>query len=146
MDKNTQDFLQGRTWAIAGVSRSDKKFGTIIYRDLKSRGYKVYGINPFMEQIEGDKCYASMAELPDKVDGVVICLPPNQTVQVIRDAAAAGVRKIWLQQGAESAETDRVARELGVDPVTGKCIMMYAGDVKSIHGVHRFFAKLFGQY
>ena len=80
------------------------------------------------------------------MDGVVICLPPQKTVLVMRDAAAAGIQKIWLQQGAESAETARVARELGLEPVTGKCIMMYAGNVKSIHGVHKFFAKLFGQY
>ena len=146
MDKNIEAFINAKTLAVAGVSRSSTKFGTTIYKDLKSRGFKVYGINPNLEQIDGDKCYPSMSELPAGVDGVVICLPPQISAQVMRDAVAAGIDKIWLQQGAQSAETAKAARDLGVNPVQGKCILMYAGEVKSIHGFHKFFAKLFGQY
>ena len=146
MDNIINDFLQGKMLAIAGVSRSDKKFGTIVYMDLKKRGFKIYGINPYMEHIDGDTCYSSLAQLPVKVDGLVICLPPPVTARVMREAVNAGITRIWLQPGAESAETTRVAGELGITPVTGKCIMMYKGEPKSIHGFHRFFAKLFGQY
>jgi uncharacterized protein len=146
MDKNVEDFLQVKRLAIAGVSRSDKKFGTAIYTELKSRGFEVYGINPNMDLVAGDKCYPNVAELTGKVDGVVICLPPQKSAQVLRESVAAGIRKIWLQQGAQSAETTKVARELGVTPVEGKCILMYAGEVKSIHGFHKFFARLIGQY
>jgi len=42
------------------------------------------------------------------VDGVVICVTPQKSVQVIRDAVAAGIQKIWLQQGAQSAATRKV--------------------------------------
>ncbi len=146
MDKNAEDFLQAKRLAIAGVSRSDKKFGTAIYTELKSRGYEVYGVNPNMDLVAGDKCYPNVAELAGMVDGVVICLPPQQSAQVLRESVAAGIPKIWLQQGAQSAETTKAARELGVNPVEGKCILMYAGEVNSIHGFHKFFAKLFRQY
>jgi predicted CoA-binding protein len=80
------------------------------------------------------------------VDGVVICVNPKYSAQALRDAAAVGIQNIWLQQGAQSVETGKVARELGLDPVSGKCILMYAGEVKSIHGFHKFFAKILGQY
>ncbi len=146
MEKNVEDFLQAKRLAIAGVSRSDKKFGTAIYTELKSRGFEVYGVNPNMDLVAGDKCYPSVAELAGKVDGVVICLPPQKSAQVLRESVAAGIRKIWLQQGAQSAETSKAASELGVNPVEGKCILMYAGEVNSIHGFHKFFAKLFRQY
>ncbi len=146
MDRNIQDFVQTKRLAVVGVSRSDKKFGNAIFTELKARGFTVYGVNPEMEQIGGDKCYPNLAALTGKVDGVVICLPPRKSVQVIRDAVAAGIQKIWLQQGAQSAETNKVSRELGVTPVQGKCILMYAGTVKSFHGFHKFFAKVFGQY
>jgi uncharacterized protein len=146
MDKNVEAFLQVKRLAIAGVSRSDKKFGTAIYTELKSRGFEVYGINPNMDEVAGDKCYPNVAELAGKVDGVVICLPPQKSAQVLRESVAAGIQKIWLQQGAQSAETTKAARELGVTPVEGKCILMYAGEVSSIHGFHKFFARLFGQY
>jgi len=129
-----------------GVSRSGKKFGNSIYTEMKQRGYTVYPVNPNADQINGDKCYASLAELSGKVDGVVICVPPQKSAQVLRDAAAAGINKVWLQQGSQSVETGKVARELGISPVEGKCILMYAGEVKSIHAFHKFFAKLFGSY
>ena len=146
MDQNTQDFIQTKRLAVVGVSRSSAKFGTTIYTDLKARGYEVYGVNPHMDVIAGDKCYPSIADLAGRVDGAVICLPPQKAAAVIHEAAAAGVKKIWLQQGSQSAETARAAREAGVQPVEGKCILMYAGRVTSFHAFHKFFARLLGQY
>jgi len=146
MDKKIEDFLQAKRLAVVGVSRSDKKFGTYIYNELKARGFEVYGVNPHMDTITGDRCYASLSDLTGKVDGAVICLPPQKADQVLREAAAAGITRIWLQQGSQSLETSKVAREVGVTPVEGKCILMYAGEVKSFHGFHKFVAKLFGQY
>jgi len=146
MDQKIQDFIQAKRLAVVGVSRSPQKFGTAIYKELKMRGYQVFGINPKMDTVEGDRCYASIGELAGKVDGVVICLPPQKAVGVLREAAASGVSNIWLQQGSQSVETQKIASELGINPVEGKCILMYAGEVKSIHAFHRFFARLFGSY
>ena len=146
MDDRIREFMQAKRLAIVGVSHSEQKMGTGIYKELKARGIEVYGVNPTLDLIQGDKCYSTISELSGKVDGVVICVPPKMAVQVLREAVEAGMHKIWIQQGAQSAETARVARELGVSPVEGKCILMYAGEVKSIHAFHRFFAKLFGSY
>jgi hypothetical protein len=146
MDSKIQDFIQIKRLAVAGVSHSEQKFGNAIYKELKERGYEVYGVNPTLETIAGDKCYPSLDKLAGKVDGVVICLPPQKAVGVVREAAAAGIKNIWLQQGSQSLETSKAAREAGITPVEGKCILMYAGEVKSIHAFHKFFAKLFGQY
>lgn len=146
MDQKIQDFVSSKRIAVVGVSRTPQKMGNGIYTELKQRGYEVFGVNPNLELIDGDKCYASLAELAGKVDGAVICVPPQKAAGVLRDAAAAGIKKVWLQQGSQSLETSKVAKEAGISPVEGKCILMYAGEVKSIHAFHRFFAKLFGQY
>jgi predicted CoA-binding protein len=146
MDQNIQDFLQVKRLAVVGVSHSAQKFGSAVYTELKTQGYEVYGVNPQLDVIAGDKCYASISELAGKVDGAVICLPAPKAAGVIREAAAAGVKNIWLQQGSQSMETGKAAREAGVQPVEGKCILMYAGQVKSVHAFHRFVAKLIGQY
>lgn len=146
MDQKIQDFIQAKRLAVVGVSRSEQKFGTAIYKELKARGFQVFGVNPQMQTVAGDACYATIGELAGKVDGAVICLPPQKAAIVIREAAAAGIQNIWLQQGSQSLETKQAAREAGVSPVEGKCILMYAGEAKSIHGFHKFVAKLFGQY
>lgn len=146
MDQKIQDFVQSKRLAVVGVSHSSQKFGNAIYTELKTRGYEVFGVNPTLDEIAGDKCYHSLAELAGKVDAAVICLSSPKSAEALKEAAVAGISKIWLQQGAQSLETSKVAREIGVEPVEGKCILMYAGEVKSIHAFHRFFARLFGQY
>jgi predicted CoA-binding protein len=146
MDAITNDFLKAKRLAVVGVSRSGNKFGNAIYIELKARGFEVYGVNPNLETIAGDKCYATLYDLAGKVDGVVVCVSPGKAPDVIRESAATGIERIWLQQGAQSPEATRVAGELGITPVEGKCILMYAGEVNSIHAFHKFFARLFGQY
>ena len=146
MDAKIQEFVSSKRIAVAGVSRSEQKMGTGLHKELKLRGYEVFGVNPHLETIDGEKCYPSLAALAGKADAAVICVPPQQAALVLRDAAAAGIKKVWLQQGSQSLETTKVAKEVGITPVEGKCILMYAGEVKSIHAFHRFFAKLFGQY
>jgi uncharacterized protein len=146
MDQAVQDFIQEKRFAVVGVSRSGKKFGNMIYTDLKKRGYTVFIVHPEAQEIDGERCYPNLAALRDEVSGVVICVPPKQAAQVLREAAAAGIKSIWLQQGADSSETSAVARELGISPITGKCILMYAQPVRSFHGWHRAIARLFGQY
>jgi predicted CoA-binding protein len=145
MNQAIQDFIEGKRLAVVGVSRSGKKFGNTILTELKQRGYQALIVHPEAQEIGGEPCYPNLAALQGKVDGVVICLPPRQSGQAVREAVQAGVKKIWLQQGAESAEVLALARELGVEPISGKCILMYAQPVRSFHAWHRAFAKLFGQ-
>lgn len=145
MNQAIADFIQAKRYAIVGLSRSGKKFGNIVYTELKQRGYQVVAVHPSAEEINGVTCYPNLSAVSEQVDGVIVCVPPAQAVQVVRDAAAAGIRKIWLQQGAQSPEVLAVADELKLTPVTGKCILMYAGPVTSFHAFHRGFARLFGQ-
>ena len=84
--------------------------------------------------------------LADRAAGDVNSAVRDAAAQALRDAAGAGISKLWLQQGAQSVETAKTARDLGLDPITGKCILMYAGEVKSIHGFHKFINKVLGQY
>jgi hypothetical protein len=145
MDTATEAFLKGKRFAIVGVSRSGTKFGNAIQKEMKERGYQMYIIHPEAQEIGGEKCYPNLGALPEAVDGVVICVPPQQAGEVMRQAVQAGIQNVWLQQGAQSPAVLRQATELGIKPVEGKCILMYAQPVRSFHSWHRFFAKLFGQ-
>jgi uncharacterized protein len=145
VDQNIQDFINGKRIAVVGVSRSGKKFGNMICTELRERGYQVSIVHPEAKEIDGQACVPNLASLTGQVDGVVICVAPKQAGAVMREAVQAGISKIWIQQGAQSSETEAVARELGVKPVSGKCLLMYATPVRSFHGWHRAFARVFGQ-
>ncbi len=145
MDQTIQDFIQAKNVAVVGVSRSGKKFGNIAYTELKQRGYQVFAVHPEAKEIGGEPCYPNLASLKGRVDSVLISVPSRQAAQALREAAGIGVKQIWLQQGAQSSETAAVARELGLNPITGKCILMYAQPVRGLHTWHRAFNKLVGQ-
>ncbi len=145
MDQSIQDFIGSKRIAIVGYSRTGRKFGNQAYAELQQRGYQVFAVHPTEKEISSVPCYPNLQALQGRVDGVLISVPPKQAVSVLEEAASIGVKNIWLQQGAESAEVLEVAKRLGLHVVSKKCVLMYAPPVRSFHGWHRGFAKLVGR-
>jgi predicted CoA-binding protein len=145
MESFIQDFLQGKRFGLVGYSRSSQKFGNMLYAELIQRGYSVLVAHPEIKEIGGEKCVPSVGALAGQIDGLIINVSPRNSAQVVREAAQAGIRNIWLQQGADSREAVQAGRDQGVNLVAGKCILMYAEPVRSFHAFHRLFARLFGQ-
>jgi uncharacterized protein len=137
--------MELKSIAVVGVSRNKDKFGNAIYRDMKSKGYKVMAVNPKLDMAEGDRCYAGLGALPEVPEGVILCINPMETVPVIEEAARLGIKYIWLQQGANSPEAEAKCQELGLNVVSGECVFMFLEPVQSIHGFHRFINKLVGK-
>lgn len=135
-------FLGEKTLAIAGVSRGGKKFGNTILKEMRAKGYTLFPVHPRAESVEGLKAYPSLAALPEKVGGVIVCVPPAESVGVVRDAAAQGIRRIWLQQGAESAEAIAAGEEHGASVVHGHCILMFAEPAGLPHRIHRWIWQI----
>jgi predicted CoA-binding protein len=140
-----EGFLAQSDLAVVGVSRSGKKFGNMVYRELRAKGYHLVPIHPEADELEGDKCYATFQILPTPVGGVVIIVPPEQTEQVVREAAAANIKRVWMQQGAESAEAISFCSDNGIEVVHGECILMFAEPSKFYHRLHRWVWKLSGK-
>jgi hypothetical protein len=145
MKQAIEDFVGGKRVAIVGVSRSGKKFGNIVYTELKERGYEVFAVNSTGQEIDGQPCYPNITALKDKVDGAVVCVSSEQSKPVLEEASQIGLKNVWLQQGAETPELVKLGQDLGLNMVSGKCILMYAQPVRSFHAWHRTFARLFGQ-
>jgi hypothetical protein len=141
-----REVLAERTMALVGISRSGKKIGNAIYRELTGKGYKILPIHPQAENIEGALCYRSIDSLPEKAGAVVICVPPTQTGQVVQQAYEAGITKVWLQQGAESYDAIRFCESHQMTTVHGQCILMFAEPVHGFHGFHRWVWKMIGKY
>lgn len=145
MDETIQNFVLNKRIAVVGVSHDPKKFGNLIYTELKKRGYQVFAVNPAMQEMAGEPCYPGLEALRGKIDGAVICLQPIKVMAVLQEAVQIGLHNIWLQNGSESPEALKTAAELGLNPVSKKCILMYATPVQSFHNFHRFVTKLVGQ-
>ena len=70
-------FLARPAIAIAGVSRSGKKFGNLAWRELRAKGYRVHAIHPSADVIDGERCYRTFADLPEPVDALLVVVPPS---------------------------------------------------------------------
>lgn len=139
------DFVAQRRLALAGASRSGKKFGNVILRELKAQGYDVVPVHPEALELEGLACARSLAALEGRVDGLVVVTPPLEAVRLVGEAAAARISRVWLQQGAGSGEAVRVASERGVRLVHGHCLLMFLPRVRGIHRLHRGLWSLLGK-
>ena len=143
--KLVEEFLMQKKIAVVGVSRKKTKFGNAIYKELKQKDYKVFPVNPNMQTFEGDICYPDLLSLPEKVDAVVINVPPVQTEKVVREAKEAGINKVWLQQGSQSEDAVKFCEENGIDCVSNECILMFAQPTAFIHRAHRWIWGVLGK-
>jgi predicted CoA-binding protein len=121
-------FLDSGPFAVVGASVDRSKYGNKVLRCYQQHGKEVYPINARALEVEGLKAYPSLAALPVKVKAISVITPPAITEQVVLEAAAAGVKHIWMQPGAESVAAVRAAESLGMSVIAGgPCLLVVMG-------------------
>ncbi len=145
MNPSIEPTLRSRRLAVVGASATPRAFGNEMYRELKNRGFELFPVNPRHQEIEGDRCWPSLTDLPVPVDAAVFVLPPKAAVSAVAEAKAAGIKYIWFQQMANYSAAIRAAEEAGLRTVSRKCILKYAEPVQGIHKFHRVITQLVGR-
>lgn len=112
------------TVAIVGATDDPSKYGSVIYRDLKHKGFEVYAVNPNRDTVDGDPAYKSLADLPVKPTIVNIVVPPELTLIVLEKAHEIGLKNIWVQPGAESPEVMAYLTGNDFNYLANACIMV----------------------
>lgn len=115
--------LEKKVWAVVGANQDREKYGNMIYRKLKVRGYEVYAVNPMYETIEGDKCYKDLSSLPKRPEVIDMVVSPKRGRPVLEEAAKLGIRYIWLQPGTYDDELMKLIDELGLEAVKA-CVLV----------------------
>ena len=127
LDERIKSFMASGPYAVVGASTDREKYGNKVLRAYLQHGMEVYPINPKAPEIEGLKAYGSLAEVPVKVRAISVITPPSVTEKVVEAAAAAGVRMVWMQPGAESEAAVKRAEDLGLEVISGgPCFLVLA--------------------
>jgi hypothetical protein len=113
--------------AVVGASDHEWKYGSIIYRDLKARGYRVVAVNPNRPTVDGDPCHPNLASLPQEPAIIDLVVPPWEGKRVAEEALHLGYRRIWLQPGSESPGLIDYLEDNAFEYLAGACIMVRAG-------------------
>jgi predicted CoA-binding protein len=119
--------------AIVGATDNLEKYGAIIYRDLKARGYRTLAVNPYRAEVDEDPCYPDLTALPAKPDIIDFVVPPDIGLGVAKEALRLGLSNIWLQPGAESPELIELLTNSGVDFTHDSCIMVRSRQASHEH-------------
>jgi predicted CoA-binding protein len=119
------DLSTDTTIAVVGATDDPAKYGFRIYRDLKAKGYRVFGVNPRRDTVDGDPAYRSLADLPEPPGIVDIVVPPPVALKVLHQCAEMGLRNVWVQPGAEDGAVLDYLRGGDFEYVAeGPCIMV----------------------
>ena len=138
-------FLSQKSLALVGVRRDGLSgFGNAARKELAEQGYELHVVHPEADRIADQPCAHTLAEVASSVGGVVLVTPPAQTLKLVEEAAAAGIRRVWMQQGSESPDALRYCEQHGIEAVHGECILMFAEPTAWFHRAHRWARQSFG--
>jgi predicted CoA-binding protein len=119
-----KEFMAQKRFAIVGATNNTKKYGYEIFKNLRSRGYEVYPVNPKLKELEGVKCYPSLTDIPTKVDVVDFVVPPAVTEATLKECKKLGLDRIWLQPGSESEAALAFCQENKLKVVHDTCVTL----------------------
>lgn len=113
-----------QTIAVVGLSSNPTKAGHYVPAYLQRQGYRIFPINPFLDEALGEKAYASLSELPQPVDLVLIFQRSEKVPPFVDEAIAIGAKAVWMQQGISHAAAATKARSAGLDVVEDACMLV----------------------
>jgi predicted CoA-binding protein len=137
-------FLANQRVAVTGVSRSPKDHGAnTVFKRLRDRGYDVFAVNPYADQVEGVPCYHDLKSIPSGVDAVVIGTRPSIADDTMRECVELGIRNVWMHRGPGAGSVSETAtaygREHGVTVIDGGCPCMFGPTADFGHKIMRVF-------
>jgi predicted CoA-binding protein len=111
-----------RTIAVVGLSADWYRPSYFAAKYMQEHGYRIIPVNPKYPEILGERCYASLGDIPEKVDMVDVFRRTEDVLPIARQAIEIGAKTLWQQLGVVNLEADRLAREAGLDSVMDRCV------------------------
>jgi predicted CoA-binding protein len=111
-----------RTVAIVGLSSDRTRESYDVAAYLQAKGYRIIPVNPNETEVLGERAYASLLDIPDRVDAVDVFRRAEVTPEIAEQAVKIGARVLWLQSGIVNDEARRIGEDAGMDVIMGVCI------------------------
>jgi len=118
---------ENKVIAVVGLSADWYRPSYFAAKYMLEHGYRVIPVNPKYKEILGQKCYASLRDIPGKVDIVDVFRKPQDVPPIAEDAIAIGARVLWQQLGVRNEAAAARAREAGLDAVMDRCVKIEHG-------------------
>ncbi len=124
VDPITKILRESRTIAVVGLSSNPMRPSHGVSEYLQSAGYRVIPVNPNETEVLGERCYAWLEDVPEKIDIVDIFRRAEFVPQVVESAIRVGAKVVWMQLGIENEEAAEKARAAGLAVIEDACILI----------------------
>ena len=114
--------LNAKTVAIVGLSSKELRASYFVGYYLRRHGYRVIPVNPRETEVLGEESYASLLDVPEPVDIVVVFREPAALPAIATDAVEIGAGTLWCQFGVINEEGARIAEAGGLNVVMDRCV------------------------
>ena len=114
---------RARTIAVVGLSSSPLRPSHGVAAYLQTHGYRIIPVNPNIKGALGEKAYASLAEVPEKIDIVDVFRRPEFVPELVDQAIALKVPAIWMQEDVVHEAAAAKARQAGIFVMMDRCIL-----------------------
>ena len=112
-----------RTIAVVGLSSNPHRPSNGVSEYMQRAGYRIIPVNPKETEILGEKCYARLDDVPDKIDIVDIFRRSEFVPDIVDAAIRVGARAVWMQEGVVHEDAARRAEQAGLTVVMDRCIL-----------------------
>ncbi|MCK6626881.1 MAG: CoA-binding protein [Anaerolineae bacterium] len=115
---------EARVIAVVGESNDHYYTSYQVAQYLKQMGYKVYPVNPTIDEVDGDKSYPTLAAVPEPIDIVDVFRNPDFLPEIIAEAIEVKAKTIWTQLGVVGLDDtpEQNAQAAGLKVVLDRCI------------------------
>jgi predicted CoA-binding protein len=117
--------------AVVGLSDKPERDSHHVAAYLRQQGYRIIAVNPLVAQVFGEKSYARLQDVPEKIDIVDVFRKPEAVPEIVDAASAVGAKVVWLQEGIVHNAAAEKARAAGLQVVQNKCILKEHHKLKS---------------
>lgn len=118
-----EEILNYKTIAVVGCSTNPEKPAHYVPAYLKEQGYRIIPINPFADEILGEKVYKSLGEVPDEIDTVLVFRPGEEAAEIVKHAIDVGAKAVWMQEGIKNDDAAGLAKDAGLLVVMDRCML-----------------------
>lgn len=112
-----------RTIAVVGLSDSPMRPSHGVSAYMQTHGYRIIPVNPQVDEVLGERAYASLLDVPGKIDIVDIFRRPEFVGETVDQAIRLGVPAIWMQEDVVNENAAEKARKAGIFVVMDRCIL-----------------------
>jgi predicted CoA-binding protein len=145
MPSDREKFWTHESFAVVGHTAA-RGFPKLTFGALREQGRRVFAVDPSVGEIDGVETYPDLESLPEKVEAAVLEVPKEETEDWVRKAADAGIRHVWIHMNRDTPEALALAKQRGLDVLTGTCAVMYVEPGFTYHTLHKWVSRLTGQY